>query len=882
MDVNVASMFLTCRAVVPRMRERGGGRIVNISSGTPFRGVPFLLHYVTSKGAIVAFTRALAKELGGDEILVNCVAPGLHDERRASRSIPRSSRRCATSRSPRARSSATRCPRTSSARSSFLCGPASTSSPGRRWSSTAASTSIETRALHHPGGVDAGGPNTGSSIDARGRRGARALGCWTGRAALDAGAPRTARCSSAEVDLGDGPWLLRCDRIDFEPGGVAYRHTHPGPGIRCLLFGAITIDCRGRREHAYGPGEPWFERGPDPVLATTTDGRAVRVRPGHAAAGRVGGQAHDPLRRSRRRGEAEDPARDGLLRAAGRARDAAAAGRSSSTSSSCTAPTSRSACPARATSPVLDALHDAPVRLVVRRHEAAAANMADAYGKLTGRPGRLPRHARARRDARVRRRAHRVARTRRRCSCSSGRSPATPRAARASRSSTTARCSARWRSGRRRSTTPRGCPSWSPGRSRSATSGRPGPGRARAARGRARRPRPTCPTRRPRRPLAAVAPGERRCERLARAARRRRAPAGRRRRGRLDAHARGRTCSRSPRRARPGRRVVPLPGLRRQPLADVYAGHAALGHGPGARASGSARPTCCSRSAGGSARSASDGYTLLRLPGVPRQRLVHVHPDPGELGTVYQPELAIVCGLEAFAAAGGGARAGGADARERCWPRRPARDYERNLRDGRELPGELQMSAVMADAARAAAPPTRSSPTAPATSRSGRTASTSSAATARSSPRAAARWATASRPRSPRRRSHPDRAVVCLAGDGDFLMTGQELATAVQEGLPIVVLVVNNGMYGTIRMHQERHYPGRVVGDRPASTRTSPRTRAAFGAHGARRRALRGRRRRVRTRRSPAARPAVLDLRVDPRGDHAARDADAIRAAATG
>ncbi|MEN3284424.1 MAG: hypothetical protein V7607_5564 [Solirubrobacteraceae bacterium] len=76
MEVNVLSMFLTCRAVVPRMREQGGGRIVNISSGTPFRGVPFLLHYVTSKGAIVAFTKSLAKELGGDEILVNCVAPG--------------------------------------------------------------------------------------------------------------------------------------------------------------------------------------------------------------------------------------------------------------------------------------------------------------------------------------------------------------------------------------------------------------------------------------------------------------------------------------------------------------------------------------------------------------------------------------------------------------------------------------------------------------------------------------------------------------------------------------------------------------------------------------------------------------------------------------
>jgi NAD(P)-dependent dehydrogenase (short-subunit alcohol dehydrogenase family) len=76
MDVNVLSMFLTCRAVVPQMREQGGGRIVNISSGTPFRGVPFLLHYVTSKGAIVALTRSLAKELGQDDVLVNCVAPG--------------------------------------------------------------------------------------------------------------------------------------------------------------------------------------------------------------------------------------------------------------------------------------------------------------------------------------------------------------------------------------------------------------------------------------------------------------------------------------------------------------------------------------------------------------------------------------------------------------------------------------------------------------------------------------------------------------------------------------------------------------------------------------------------------------------------------------
>ena len=76
MDVNVLGMFLAARAAVPRMREGGGGAIVNISSGTVFRGVPFLLHYVASKGAVVALTRALAKELGKDGIRVNCVAPG--------------------------------------------------------------------------------------------------------------------------------------------------------------------------------------------------------------------------------------------------------------------------------------------------------------------------------------------------------------------------------------------------------------------------------------------------------------------------------------------------------------------------------------------------------------------------------------------------------------------------------------------------------------------------------------------------------------------------------------------------------------------------------------------------------------------------------------
>jgi NAD(P)-dependent dehydrogenase (short-subunit alcohol dehydrogenase family) len=75
-DVNVLGMYLATRAVAAHMRSAGYGRIINMASGTPFKGVPFLLHYVTSKGAVVAMTKALAKELGGDNILVNTVAPG--------------------------------------------------------------------------------------------------------------------------------------------------------------------------------------------------------------------------------------------------------------------------------------------------------------------------------------------------------------------------------------------------------------------------------------------------------------------------------------------------------------------------------------------------------------------------------------------------------------------------------------------------------------------------------------------------------------------------------------------------------------------------------------------------------------------------------------
>jgi quercetin dioxygenase-like cupin family protein len=76
---------------------------------------------------------------------------------------------------------------------------------------------------------------------------------------------------AAEVELDPATeWLLRLDRVDFPPGGVAYRHTHPGPGIRVLLLGSIRIESGGAT-HVYGPGEPWFESGPEPVYAAASE-----------------------------------------------------------------------------------------------------------------------------------------------------------------------------------------------------------------------------------------------------------------------------------------------------------------------------------------------------------------------------------------------------------------------------------------------------------------------------------------------------------------------------------------------------------------------------------------------------------------------------------
>jgi NAD(P)-dependent dehydrogenase (short-subunit alcohol dehydrogenase family) len=76
MAVNVRGPFLMAKHVVPHMRARGYGKIINIGSGSVFRGIPQMLHYVTSKGAVTAFTRSLSRAVGGDGICVNTLAPG--------------------------------------------------------------------------------------------------------------------------------------------------------------------------------------------------------------------------------------------------------------------------------------------------------------------------------------------------------------------------------------------------------------------------------------------------------------------------------------------------------------------------------------------------------------------------------------------------------------------------------------------------------------------------------------------------------------------------------------------------------------------------------------------------------------------------------------
>jgi acetolactate synthase-1/2/3 large subunit len=202
------------------------------------------------------------------------------------------------------------------------------------------------------------------------------------------------------------------------------------------------------------------------------------------------------------------------------------------------------------------------------------------------------------------------------------------------------------------------------------------------------------------------------------------------------------------------------------------------------------------------------GYATIPPPGVGRT-LIHVHPDPDELGRVYEPELGIVASGPRFAASLAGLaplsrppEAGALDAGHEA--------YLATLQS-RALPGNVQLTGVM-EVLR-----DRLDADAVLTSGAGnftvwahrfyvfrryRTQlAPLSGAMGYGLPAAIAA-----------KLVHPERDVVCLAGDGDFLMSAHELATARQFGATIVVLVVDNGMYGTIRMHQERRYPGRVSG----------------------------------------------------------------------
>jgi acetolactate synthase-1/2/3 large subunit len=200
----------------------------------------------------------------------------------------------------------------------------------------------------------------------------------------------------------------------------------------------------------------------------------------------------------------------------------------------------------------------------------------------------------------------------------------------------------------------------------------------------------------------------------------------------------------------------------------------------------------------------TDGYTLLEVPS-PRQRLIHVHGSDAELGKIYRPTLGLQAGPNALAAALRPVRGAWAD-----WRAAARADYLASLELG-PLPSPVDMgvcAAHLRDVLPADAIVTNGAGNFAVWPNKflqygakGRLLAPQSGAMGYGVPAAIAAKV-----------AHPERLVVCFAGDGDFQMTGQELATARQANAQPVILILNNGIYGTIRAHQEREFPARVSG----------------------------------------------------------------------
>jgi acetolactate synthase-1/2/3 large subunit len=267
------------------------------------------------------------------------------------------------------------------------------------------------------------------------------------------------------------------------------------------------------------------------------------------------------------------------------------------------------------------------------------------------------------------------------------------------------------------------------------------------------------------------------------------------------------------------------------------------------------------------------GYTLIEAP-TPRQRLVHVFPGAEELGRVFAAELPIVAGMPHFAAAARELQPVAAPARAR-WAEEARADYLATASATPSL-GALDLAEIVKQL-REMLPDD-----AIVTNGAGNFASwlhrfftyrefgtqlaPTNGAMGYGVPAAIAA-----------KILHPERSVVAFCGDGDFLMTGQELATAMQQRANVVFLVINNAMYGTIRMHQERRYPGRVVATDLANPDFAAYARA-FGAHGeiVQRTADFGP---ALARALAAGKPALIELRLDPEAITPRTTLRALRAA---